>query len=319
MLPRPLRRISLGLASLLATLLVCFALGQWTPGDAYSALELDPSIPAATLARWRAMYLPQQPLLHRFGAWLAAATRGDWGYSLQYHRPVLQLVRERAPASLELIVLGLGMAWGAGLVLALIPAWLGEHARWRWQRFCSLSLHGAAALLTALPLGVLAVLAVLVAPAAWLPGAGAGSVWLPATVLGLAFLPTVYFQAAHALAAVAQRGFMRQGRAAGLAPARMLLVHALPNTADVLVPVASLSWSQALVELVVLEPLLGWPGLGQLSIQSAQAKDIPVLAALVLISGLVVIVGNWISDAVQLTLNPRLRAGWDAAESAGEA
>ena len=302
-------RLAAALATLFASLLLCFALGQWTPGDAFSALELDPSVPPATLAHLRAVYLPQQPLLRRFGAWLAAAAHGDWGYSLQFHRPVLSLLRERAPASLELILLGLGLAWSAGLLLALIPAWLGEQARWRWQRGLQLGFHFAASLLTALPLGVLAVLALVLAPVAWLPGVGATSPWLPALVLALAFLPTVYFQAAHALAHIAARAFMAQGRAAGLSPLRLLWAHALPNSADVLVAVASLTLSQALVELVVLEPLMGWPGLGQLSIQAAQSKDMPVLAALVLLSSLVVIVGNGVSEAVQLRLNPRLRAG----------
>lgn len=302
-------RLAAAIATLFASLLLCFGLGQWTPGDAFTALELDPAVPPATLAHLRAVYLHQQPLLHRFGAWLAAAAHGDWGYSLQFHRPVLSLLRERAPASLELILLGLALAWSAGLLLALVPAWLGEQSRWRWQRALDLGFHFAASLLTALPLGVLAVVALLLAPVAWLPGLGAGSPWLPATVLALAFLPTVYFQAAHALADIAARAFMTQGRAAGLSPLRLLWVHALPNTADVLVPVASLTLSQALVELVVLEPLMGWPGLGQLSIQAAQSKDMPVLSALVLISSLVVIVGNWVSEAVQLRLNPRLRPG----------
>ncbi|HUX67084.1 MAG TPA: ABC transporter permease [Terriglobales bacterium] len=308
-MPSRLRlRLAAAATALLACLLLSFALGQWAPGDAFTALELDPAVPPATLAHLRAVYLPQRPLLARFAAWLAAAVRGDWGYSLQFHRPVVSLLRERAPASLELILLGLGLAWCAGLLLALIPAWMGELARWRLRRGLELAFHGAASLLTALPLGVLAVGALVLAPASWLPGLGASSPWLPATVLALAFLPTVYFQAAHALAHVAARGFMTQGRAAGLSPLRLLCLHALPNTADVLVPVASLTLSQALVELVVLEPLLGWPGLGQLSIQAAQSRDMPVLAALVLISAVVVIVGNAVSEAVQLALNPRLRA-----------
>jgi len=308
---RPHRRAGIAVLTVAATMVLCFALGQFTPGDAFSALELDPAIPPAALAHLRQLYLPQHSLGERLGAWVVQAAHGDLGYSLQFHRPVAALVRERAPASLELMVLGLGLAWVAGLLLALIPAWMGENARRRAQRGLEVTLHAGAALLTALPLGVLAVGALVLAPPEWLPMAGSGSPWLPAAVLALAFLPTVYFQTAHALAAVLDRPFIWQGRAAGFGPARVLLVHALPNISDILVPVAALTVSQAMVELVILEPLLGWPGLGQLSIQAAQNKDMPVLSALVLFSSLVVIASNWISEAVQTRLNPVLRdARW---------
>ncbi|MGH9488062.1 MAG: ABC transporter permease subunit [Terriglobales bacterium] len=303
------RRALAGLITVLAALLLCFALGQLTPGDAFSALELDPSISARELAHLRAIYLPQESLWHRFGAWLAGAVHGKLGISLVSHRPVLSILCPRAAASAELLLLGLGGAWVLGLALALGPLWLGERGRWRWQHRLESIFHAVNALLTALPLGVMAIVALVWAPAAWLPGvAAAPAPWLPALVLALAFLPTVYFQAAHALAQVAESGFIAQGRANGLAPARLVLVHALPNCSDVLVPVASLTISQALVELVILEPLLGWPGLGQLSITAAQSKDMPVLAALVLLTSVVVIAANWVSEIGQWLLNPQLRA-----------
>ncbi|MGH9477247.1 MAG: ABC transporter permease subunit [Terriglobales bacterium] len=309
MLLRLVRRVLAALLTVLAALLLCFALGQLTPGDAFSALELDPSISAGELAHLRATYLPQEPLVQRFGAWLAGAAHGNLGVSLESHQPVSRLLRERAPASFELMALGLGEAWALGLALALAPLWLGEEGHWRWQAALERVLHAAASVLTALPLGVLAIMALVWAPVGWLPGSEAQpSPWLPAVVLALAFLPVVYFQAAHALGVVMERGFIGQGRAGGLAPWRLLLRHGLPNSSDVLVPVASLTVSQAMVELVILEPLLGWPGLGQLSLQAAQAKDMPVLAALVLLSSLVVIAANWASELGQWLLNPRLRA-----------
>ncbi|HET9785326.1 MAG TPA: ABC transporter permease [Terriglobales bacterium] len=311
------RRLLAALITVLAALLLCFALGQLTPGDAFTALELDPAITPAELAHLRAEYLPHQTLPRRLGAWLAAAVHGDLGVSLDSHRPVLSLLRRRIPASAELLGLGWASAWLLGLTLALLPAWLGEAGHRRACRWLAACLHAAASLLTSLPLGVLAIAALVWAPVSWLPQPGAAAPWLPALVLGLAFLPTVYFQASQALADVAQRGFLQQSRALGFTPARLWLRHALPNTSDVLVPVASLTISQALIELVVLEPLLGWPGIGQLSLQAAQTKDMPVLAALVLLSSLVVIAANLASELAQLWLNPQLRASRRLAAGSG--
>lgn len=317
MLPR---RLLAALLTVVAALLLCFALAQLTPGDAFSALELDPAVSPAELAHLRAEYLPHAGLPQRFEAWLAAAVRGDLGVSLESHRPVLSLLRRRLPASAELLALGLAGAWLAGLVMALLPAWLGEHGRRRWRRGLEAAFHAAASLLTSLPLGVLAIAALAWAPVAWLPQPGTARwPWLPAAVLALAFLPTVYFQAAHVLAAVARRGFLDQGRALGFSPARLWLRHALPNTSDVLVPVASLTVSQALIELVVLEPLLGWPGIGQLSLQAAQTRDLPLLAALVLVSSLAVIAANLASELLQAALNPQLRPARRFASGGGAA
>lgn len=302
------RRLLLALASITASVLVCFALAQFAPGDAFTQLELDPALAPAAVARLRSENLSSAGLPHRFGAWLWAAVHGDLGYSLQSHRPVLSLLRERAGASAELILLGLGLAWGIGLLLALAPAWLGERSHYRIERFLDVSLHGLAAILTALPLGVLAIAALVLAPPQWLPSPDGGSIALPGLVLALAFLPTVYFQTNHTLGEVRAKAFMMQGRANGVAPWRLLLIHALPNAADVLVPVASLTVSQALVELVVLETLLGWPGLGQLSITAAQNRDLAVLAALVMLTSFVVIACNWGSEWVQIRCNPQLRA-----------
>lgn len=312
------RRLLAALITVLAALALCFALGQLTPGDAFTALELDPAIAPAELAHLRAEYLPRQTLPQRLGAWLAAAVHGDLGVSLESHRPVLSLLRQRLPASAELLALGWAGAWFVGLALALLPPWLDEGGHRRTRMWLQSGLHAAASLLTSLPLGVLAIAALVWAPVSWLPRPGASGPWLPALVLGLAFLPAVYFQASQALADVAQRGFLQQGRALGFAPARLWLLHALPNTSDVLVPVASLTLSQALIELVVLEPLLGWPGVGQLSLQAAQSKDMPVLAALVLLSSLLVIAANLASELVQLWLNPQLRAArrWAAGSGA---
>lgn len=293
--------------SVLVALLLCFLLLQATPGDAFSQLELDPNLPAATLQHLRQQFEPQRSTAERFGAWLGAALQGDLGESLTSHQPVLELLRQRAAASFELILLGLGLAWAAGLLAAIVQTWLNEAGYIRGARRLDLLGHGAASALAALPLGVLALGALVSAPVDWLPGVAAPSPWLPALVLALAFLPAIYLHAVHALGQARQRGFVQHSHAAGIAPLRIVLIHVLPNAADVLAPVASLTLSQALVELVILEPLLGWPGLGQLSLQAAQTKDMPVLAGLVLLTSLVVIGANWTSEAAQLWLNPQLR------------
>lgn len=305
------RRLVSAAAAVLLSVLVCFALSQWAPGDALSQLELDPSIPPAALAAMRFRLLPSRSLSLRFADWSVAALHGDLGYSLQFHVPVSQLLRQRTPATLVLVAAGLGAAWALAFALSLLSAWLAESSRRRFEA----ALRGLATIansaLAALPLGLLAVLALLWAPPTLL--GGEGWPWVAVVVLALGFLPSIYFQAVHALAAVLEAPYMMQARAAGIRPVRLVLRHALPNTSDVLIPVASVSITQALVEVVIVESLLGWPGLGQLALQAASGRDVPLLAALVLWTSLIVVGVNLASDLLQMAFNPRLRAAPETA------
>lgn len=303
--------------SLLAGMLVAFVISSLTPGDSFSDLELDPSVSAKTIALLRARYVPNQPLAGRFARWLVAATHGDLGYSISFHRSVTQLLAERLPATLQLIALAFALAWAAGLVTGLALAALGEgRVAAGLRAFASL----AACTIASMPTAVVAIAALLLAPPAWLntltaPGAG-GSLsarhitslpWLPACVLAVGLVPAIYFQCLHALAAVLPRPFILAARARGNSKARVLARYALPNCFDLLVPLASVAVTQLLLECIIVETLLDWPGIGQLSIVSATQRDLPLLSALVLLTAVVVIAANLTSDFMQWRSNPRLR------------
>lgn len=300
------------LATIIASLLVCFALSALTPGDAFSQWELDPSVSPATLVAWRARYLPGQSVPARFAAWGSGLAHGDLGYSLAFHRPVGALLRARAPATFRLLALAWVLAWLVALGWALAEARLGRF------RFAG-ALHAlgsfVASAWASLPVGFVAVLALVVAPLAWLAGsanfATEGSTgrwpWLAASVLAFEFIPALYLQCAHALSVVAQQPYVVAARARGLSYGRVLWRHILPNSFDTLIPLASLTVTQLLVDTVIVETLLGWPGIGQLAVSAAAERDMPLLSALVLLTSLVVIAAGVISDLLQYWTNPRLR------------
>ena len=306
---RLLRRLLSALVSLSGAVLLCFLFAQQTPGDAFTALELDPSIPASTVALLRSRESAQQPLVERFMSWLNAAAHGDLGISIEYHRPVLTLLRERAPATVELLGLAFVMAWLVGMTLAFLPS-LAD-----WARPLRTAIDSVAAAVAAVPTAVVAVAAMSLAPARWLPGAfgldpGTGASpqpWLAAGVLSLGLLPAVYLQASQAITLLSSRPFVTAAQAAGAGPLRLLFRHIFPNSLDFLLPFASLSIAQLMIDTVIVENLLAWPGIGQLSIDAASQRDLPVVAALVLLSSVVVVTGNLLSDLLQYLTNPQLR------------
>lgn len=304
-------RVATLLATIIASLLVCFALSAMTPGDAFTQLELDPAIPPATLAALRARYAAQSGVTARLRAWATGLERGKLGYSLAFHRPVASLLRERAPATLRLLGLAFVLAWLLALFWALSEALLA-HSR------LGALLHGASGALAAawssLPVGFVAVVALIVAPVAWLAGLadfGGGRAvtwpWLAAAVLACEFIPALYLQTAQALQTALGQPFVVAARARGLSRARVLWKHVVPNTFDTLIPLGSLTVTQLLVDTVIVETLLGWPGLGQLAVSAAAQRDLPLLSAIVLLTSLLVIATGIVSDLLQLWTNPRLR------------
>lgn len=306
---RLLRRGLSSLLSLSGAVLLCFYFAQRTPGDAFTRMELDPSVSAGTLALLRSRYTPHQDLPARFAHWSGAVLHGDLGVSIEYHRPVLDLLKERTPATLELIGLSFLLAWMLGLFLAVLPAMADAMQPLRTV------LDAAGAVAAAIPTAIVAVVAMTLAPARWLPG---GSIlelnsvtlpppWLAAGVLALGLLPAVYLQVSQAIVSVSSQPFILAARAAGKGPVRLLFRHILPNTLDAVLPFTSLSIAQLLVETVIVETLLAWPGIGQLSLDAASQRDLPVVAALVLLTSCVVVVGNLFSDVLQFITNPRLR------------
>src|SRR5579883_2975734 len=230
-------------ATIIASLLVCFALSAMTPGDAFTQLELDPAIPPATLAALRARYAAQSGVTARLRAWATGLERGKLGYSLAFHRPVASLLRERAPATLRLLGLAFVLAWLLALFWALSEALLA-HSRWGGL------LHGVSGALAAawssLQVGFVAVVALVVARVAWLA-------WLAAAVLACEFIPALYLQTAQALQTALGQPFVVAARARGLSRARVLWKHVVPNTFDTLIPLGSLTVTQLLVDTVIVE------------------------------------------------------------------
>jgi ABC-type dipeptide/oligopeptide/nickel transport system permease component len=290
-------------ASLALTTAIAFAVGAATPGDAFSVLELDPEISRSAIAALRRRYLPSEPLGERIVSWLRALAHGDLGFSLAYHRPILELLRERLPATIEVVALATLLAWVIALALALAVPLLGDGGAAKWVRGTLAFFLSAWA---SLPVATVALAAVMLLPSQWAAASPPDLPWVPAAVLALGLIPALYFQAMDALAALLPQPFIAAARARGNGRWRVLWRHALPNASDTLVPLVSISITQIAVETVIVETLLNWPGIGQLSMQAVAQRDLPLLSALVLLTGVLVVTTNIISDLVRFRMNPRL-------------
>ncbi len=307
--------------------LLNFFLPRLLPGDPLgfaSGEGTDPAVPLSRAARdqLRVYYHLDQPLGGQLTSYLGGLARGDLGRSIARPAPVRDLILDRLPWTLGLMLVSL-------LLSALVGTAAGVAAGWRAGRGRDRLLVSAASALAALPEFLLAIGLVLIFAVGlgWFPlfggetvfagyGGGAAGVgrraldiaWhlaLPAATLVGAGGSAFVLLARDATAGLRHEPWLTVARAKGLPEQRVARGHALPIIALPLLTLVGLRLGGVLGGALVVERVFGVPGLGSLGYEAIRARDYPVLQALFLISSLGVLAGNLLIDLVSLRLGSR--------------
>ena len=286
-----LRTIALHGFSLIATVLLggflAAVLVRFAPGFDADAQELDPHLSAESIQFLRRARIENHNIFRFYVHSLERAAHGDLGTSLSLGQPVTTLLRQRAPLTLRLVVLGLLLSWAVALGLALSAAWM------RISAYDSLATL-ISGIFLCLPAAVLALLSVL-----WnAPGALA---------VGLIVFPRIYRYARNLLAKAYSLPHIITARAKGVSELRILFWHAIPVSGPQLLAVAGVSVSIAVGAAIPVEALCGLPGVGQLAWQAALARDLPLLMNLTILVTLVTLLANSGADVIGKMLQGQLR------------
>src|ERR1700722_13032170 len=286
-----LRTIALHGLSLIATVLLggflASVLVRFAPGIDADEQELDPHLSAESIQSLRQARIENHNIFRFYAHSLERAAHGDLGTSISLGQPVTTLLRQRAPLTLRLVVLGLLMSWSVALGLALSAAWM------RISAYDSLATL-ISGIFLCLPAAVLALLSVL-----WnVPGALA---------VGLIVFPRIYRYARNLLAKAYSLPHIITARAKGVSELRILFWHVVPVTGAQLLAVAGISVSVAVGAAIPVEALCGLPGVGQLAWQAALARDLPLLMNLTILVTLVTLLANSGADVIGKMLQGQVR------------
>jgi peptide/nickel transport system permease protein len=295
--------------------IVVFTLIQAAPGGPEAALLssgrfVDPSVVEA----YRVKLGVDQPIPVQYARWAITALQGDLGVSYSTTRPVLHMIAERLPATLELM----GSAF---LLAALLATLIGLASALRPHSWIDLLGTGASFVGIAMPVFWLGLLLQLVfaVELGWLPVSGTHTVGtsslgdhlahlvLPAIVLASRYVASWsrYFRAS--LITALESDYVRTARAQGLKETRVLFVHAVRNALVPVVSAMALGLADLVSGAVITETVFAWPGIGRLFVQAMFARDYPVLMGILLMGSLTVIIFNLVADVVYGLLDPRIR------------
>jgi peptide/nickel transport system permease protein len=314
-----LRRLLQSLLLLVVVSLLCFLLAELAPGSFFDQMRLDPRISPETVAALKARHGLDKPWPVRYVQWLRSVGRGELGYSFLHQVPAGSLLKVRARNTLLLTVTATVWAWLLALPLGL---WSGcRHGGWLDHGSCAV-----AALLLAIPEVVLALAAIVVAVTSGAFPAGGmvsvdfdqldwlGQVWdlvahlvLPASVLAAGALPVLFFHVRASVAEAREAFFMRAARAHGIGGHRLVTRYLMRAAANPLVSLLGLSTAGLLSGSILVEVVMGWPGLGPLMVEAVLARDLHVVVGIVLVSGVFLIGGNLMADMLLCLLDPRIR------------
>ncbi|MFO7478877.1 MAG: ABC transporter permease [Methyloceanibacter sp.] len=312
------RRVMQAALVMLAILVIAFAV-KHALGDPLREI-LGEAVPEAQREELRRELGLDAPWPVQLARYLGGAVQGDFGTSLIYKRPTLEVILAKFPASFELV-------FGASLIVLLfsVPAgiYCAVRPRARGARLIlSLSVLGISIPVFLTGIFLITVFSVWLG---WLPAFGRGQtvklgLWetgllttsglrhliLPALTLSSIMLPLFIRLVRGAMLDELGHDYVRTARAKGASHLRVWLAHALRNALLPLVAVGGLQIGTLISYTLLTETVFQWPGMGFLFLEAVTRADIPLITTYLVFVGLLFVITNTLVDVVSLMLDPRV-------------
>ena len=263
------------------------------------------------------------PVFTQYARFVRNAIQGDFGLSYRIKRPVGELIKERLPATLELVFV-------SAIIALVVGISAGVYTGIRRNGFLSKSILSTSLVGVSLPtfiigIGLIYLFAVTLR---WLPSSGRAGVvelgwwktsfltvdgWrsiiLPAITLSLFQLTMILRLVRAEMLEVMQADYIKFARARGLSERAINFFHALKNTLVPVITIIGLNIGGLIAFSVITETVFQWPGTGLMFIQAVDFADIPIMAAYLCFVALVFVVVNLVVDLLYIVIDPRIRLG----------
>ncbi|HEU4923319.1 MAG TPA: ABC transporter permease [Burkholderiales bacterium] len=307
-----LQRLATIVPTLFFVSVLIFGLQQLLPGDPAIALageERDPE----TIRYLREKFHLDDPLPVRYWHWASGVLQGDLGDSVRIQKPVMDLIVEKLPVTIQLATMAMLIALAIGITAGVISAVKKD----TWLDYAAnvFALWGLST--PNFWLGILLILLFAV-QLGWLPASGYVSPFedlkanlsamiMPAFVLGNAIAAVLMRHTRSAMLQVLSSDYVRTARAKGLDERVVVLKHALRNALIPIITLGALEFGTLLSGAVLTEQVFTIPGFGKLIVDAVFNRDYLVVQGVVLFTATVYITLNLLADVAYFVVNPRMR------------
>jgi ABC-type dipeptide/oligopeptide/nickel transport system permease component len=297
-------RLLFALPALWLIVTMVFLLAHVVPGDPIEQM-LGEGARIEDLRQLRHAMGLDLPVATQYVHYLTGIVRGDLGESFRFHEPVIRVVLQHYPATLELAAVSLLICAAIGIPMGLYAA---ERRATAGDRAVGVfTLLGLSVPNFALGPVLILVFSVTLG---WLPVSGRGGpshLILPAITLGAALAAILTRMVRISVIEELSSDYVRTARAKGLSPAAVLFRHAFPNALIPILTILGLQFGTLLAGTVVTETIFSWPGIGRLVVQAIGARDYPLLQGCILLIAVSYVLVNLLTDFVCVLVDPRMR------------
>ncbi|NMG18073.1 ABC transporter permease [Brasilonema bromeliae] len=316
-----IKRVLQALLTLFLASALSFIIIQLAPGDYVDTLRQNPKISPERIEELRRQFGLDKSWPEQFGLWVwRIITQGDFGTSFVYQRSVASLLWERIPATLLLAVSSLIVTWAIAIPLGIVAA--VKQNQWvdRILQVISYAGQGFPSFITALLLLIFAQNASPIFPVGDMTSINHTELNWFGRILDIGWhmiLPTIALSVTSfaglqritrgELLDVLRQDYIQTARAKGLPENRVIYVHALRNAINPLITLLGFELASLLGGAFIAEFFFNWPGLGRLTLQAVQAQDLYLVMASLVMSAVLLSVGNLIADLLLKASDPRIR------------
>ncbi len=308
------KRLLIAIPTLFIVSIFVFLLQKLLPGDPALVMAGEDRSPEV-IAFIREKYRLNDPLIMQYFYWIGAALQGDFGISLRTNQPVMALIGQKLPVTIQLAIMSMIIAFLIGIPAGILSA---------IKKGTIIDYVANVVALSGLSipnfwLGIMLILLVSV-QLGWLPASGfelftvdpvrsLQTMIMPAFVLGTGLAAALMRHTRSAMLGVLKSDYVRTARAKGLSENVVILKHAFRNALLPIVTLSALLFGQLLAGAVLTEQIFTIPGFGKLIVDAVFNRDYAVVQGVVLCTAFGFIMMNLIADVLYVLLNPRMREG----------
>ncbi len=315
------RKAAAAVVTIVAILCVNFLIFRIAPGDPVRMMFKDPRVSAKALELQRQKFGLDKPLSGQFAAYLNQLVHGDLGISFWQRRPVTEVIAERIPATLILVVTALVIAVLLGVALGALAGWKSGTRLDTFILSASLTLYS----IPTFALGIILLL-VFAYVLSWFPLGGivtpasgyeglayirdvAWHMFLPCFSIILWYIGEYVLLTRSSMMDVMGQDYIATARGKGLKESRILRSHALRNALLPVVTLTGINVGFAIAGVIEAETVFSWPGVGRLVYDAVLKRDYPLLQGVFLIFAVSVVLANLVIDLIYGFIDPRIKVG----------
>ena len=296
-----------------------FAIIDLAPGD-ISSMYITPDMTDEEIAIVKANLGLDKSMPEQYLAWLKEALKGNFGQSLSYKQPAMPMLTKRLPDTILLM--------GSSLLVSLVVSIpLGLIAGYKKNTWVDNLISGFAYFGMSIPNFYFGMLMIILFTATlhWLPSSGMHTVgvntpWdtflhmiMPVLTMALSSMASkVRYVRSNTIGQLSEE-YVLAAKAKGTSGMTILFRHVLKNTLLPIITIIGMNMASLVCGSFIIESVFGWPGIGCFAMEAIGKRDYPIIMAYIMMSGFILVMGNFVADILYSFADPRIKRGIDVA------